>query len=192
MTLCVEPKLPVERVAGLTLVMALAVSEAIGEVTGESPGIKWPNDLVLHKKKVCGILTELIFRDENYAVLIGVGINVNTMEFPPELMQTASSLKKELGREYSREVLIARVLRKFEAFYEQYVQTGDLSSLQERYESVLVNRGKEVRVLDPKGAYVATAQGITPSGNLIVTDADGRMHLVDSGEVSVGGLYGYV
>lgn len=192
MSLCLEPMLPTENVAGLTLVMALAAAEAIHEVTGRKPGIKWPNDIVVNGKKICGILTEMIFRDNVYAVIIGVGMNVNTEEFPEEIRNIASSLKAELGKEIPREALIAAILKYFEVFYEQYVKTEDLSFLKERYENVLVNLDREVRVLDPKQPYTGIAKGITSAGNLIVVCEDGTEHCVYSGEVSIRGLYGYV
>lgn len=192
MSLCVEPEFPADRAAGLTLVMALAAAEAVQEVTGTRPGIKWPNDLVLGGKKICGILTELILRDNAYAVVTGVGMNVNAGQFFGELQETAGSLQTELGATFSRAQLIASVLKYFEVFYAQYEQTGDLTFCRERYEQSLVNLGKEVRVLDPRGAYTGMAEGITNTGALIVTDETGTVHLVDSGEVSVRGLYGYV
>lgn len=192
MSLCLEPKLPTDRVAGLTLVMALAVTEAILELTGIEPQIKWPNDIVLNGKKICGILTEMFFQKDSYVVIIGAGINVNTDRFPEEIAEIASSLKIETEKEISREALIASVMKYFETFYEQYVQTEDLSLLKERYESVLVNRGREVRVLDPQRPYRGIAKGITSDGNLIVVCPDGTEKCVYSGEVSVRGLYGYV
>lgn len=192
MSLCLEPKLPTERVAGLTLVMALAVAEAIAEVADVNPQIKWPNDIVVNNKKICGILTEMCFVDAHYVVIIGVGINVNTENFPEEIRGIAGSLKIESGREISREKLIAAVMKYFEGFYEQYEQTQDLSLLKECYEAMLVNQGREVQVLDPKAAYTGIAKGITDDGNLVVVCQDGTEREVYSGEVSVRGLYGYV
>lgn len=192
MSLCLEPKLPTDRVAGLTLVMALAVAEAVREVTKLEPQIKWPNDIVINGKKICGILTEMCFAENHYVVIIGTGINVNTDSFPEEIRETASSLKKESGRVFSREKLIADVLKKFENFYEQYEQTMDLMLLKEQYEKMLANKGREVRVLDPQTPYTGVAKGITSAGNLLVVCEDGTEREVYSGEVSVRGLYGYV
>ena len=192
MSLCLEPKLQTEHVAGLTLVMALAAAKGILEVTGEKAGIKWPNDIVLNSKKICGILTEMIFTERGYVVIIGTGINVNTENFPQEIKDIASSLKVETGKEISREALIASVMKYFELYYEQYVQTEDLSSVREEYESMLVNRGREVWVLDPKEPYKGVAKGINAQGNLIVVCEDGTEKSVYSGEVSVRGLCGYV
>lgn len=192
MSLCLEPKFLTDKVSGLTLVAALATAEAIGEVTGAKAQIKWPNDIVLNGRKICGILTEMCFVRGSYAVIVGIGINVNTEEFPVELSEIASSLKKETGRKISRELLIAAVLKYFEVFYEQYEKTADLTLLRQRYESMLVNKDKEVQVLDPKEPYKGIAKGITPAGNLVVRCMDGTEKEVYSGEVSVRGLYGYV
>lgn len=192
MSLCLEPKIQPDRVAGLTLVMALAAMEGIREVTGVASEIKWPNDLVVKGKKLCGILTEMIFKEDGYAVIIGTGINVNVETFPEDIRKTATSLKLELGREIEREAIIASVMKHFEIFYEQYANTEDFSLLKESYEAVLANKDKNVRVLDPKGAYDGIAKGINDIGNLIVVREDGSKVEIDSGEVSVRGIYGYV
>ena len=192
MSLCMEPNLRTENVAGLTLVMALAVAEGIKEVTGAEPRIKWPNDIVLNGKKICGILTELCFKEGGYAVIIGTGINVNTDAFPEEIRDIASSLKIETGNEISREKLIASVMKYFEKFYEQYEQTEDFSGLKSQYESMLANKDQEVHVLDPQAPYKGIAKGINDAGNLMVVCEDGEEKCVYSGEVSVRGLYGYV
>ena len=192
MSLCLEPKLRTEHAAGLTLVMALAVAEGIKKVTGREPQIKWPNDIVLNGRKICGILTEMCFKDGGYIVVIGVGINVNNTGFPEDIKGTASSLKLETGAEISREALIASVMECFENYYEIYEQTEDLALLKEQYESMLANKNREVNVLDPKEPYKGTAMGINSAGNLIVVCEDGTEKEVYSGEVSVRGIYGYV
>lgn len=192
MSLMLEPNLPVENAAGLTLVMALAVVDAVFELTGFRVLIKWPNDIVLNGKKICGILTELILKDDGYAVIIGTGINVNTNRFPEEIREVAGSVKIETGKEISRAQLIASVLKYFEKYYGQYQETQDLSLLKESYERNLANLNKEVQVLDPKGAYKGIAKGISSSGALLVLREDGEVRAVDSGEVSVRGFFGYV
>lgn len=192
MSLCLEPKLPADRAAGLTLVMALAVAEAIHQLAGVNAQIKWPNDIVLNGKKICGILTEMSFVDDHYVVIIGAGINVNTEDFPEEIKEIASSIRKETGKAFSRENLIAGVMKWFEIYYKQYTRKKDLSLLKERYENLLINKSREVQVLDPKGTYTGVAKGITKEGNLVVVCPDGTEQEIYSGEVSVRGLYGYV
>ena len=193
MSLCLEPKLATDHAAGLTLVMALAVTEALRRTTDCDPQIKWPNDVVLNGKKICGILTEMIFqKNGGYAVIIGTGINVNTENIPEELSSSATSLKLETGKETGRGALIGEIMNCFEKFYGQYEETEDLSLLKEQYESRLANKGRQVRVLDPGSPYNGVAKGITPEGNLVVVCGDGTERKVYSGEVSVRGLYGYV
>ena len=192
MSLCLEPKLPTERAAGLTLVMALSVASAIEEVTGEKAMIKWPNDVVLNGKKICGILTEMFLRERDYVVIIGVGINVNILEFPPEIRNIATSLCLECGEKISREDLMKATMKYFESFYEKYEVSGDFSILKGQYEKRLVNRNSQVRVLDPKEPFEGIAKGIDELGNLLVLCEDGQLKSVCSGEVSVRGLYGYV
>lgn len=191
MTLCLEPQIRAEHAAGLTLVLALAAAGAIRECSGAEPQIKWPNDLVLNGKKVCGILTEMCLRKDGFGIAAGIGINVNTAQFPPEIAQTATSLFLETGREIPREKLAAAVLKNFEHDYEIFLQTEDLSQLKARYEALLVNKDREVTVLDQQHPYQGIARGISNVGNLLV-ECGGTLREVWSGEVSVRGIYGYV
>lgn len=193
MSLILRPKIDPSLASMLTLVAALAVRKGILEETGLSPLIKWPNDLVLNGKKICGILTEMSTElMEIQYVITGIGINVNQKEFPPEIRDTATSLSLEAGRSFRRSSLIAAILKAFEKDYEAFLKTGDLSLLLEEYNACLVNRGKEVCILDPSGEYRAVAEGIDESGSLLVTLPDGTRREIISGEVSVRGIYGYV
>ena len=177
----------------LTLVMALAVCDGIAGVTGQETGIKWPNDVVLHQKKICGILTEMSAEpDYINHVIIGVGINVNQTEFPEEIAKTATSFCIEMGQTVQRASVIAAVMSYFEMYYEKFIQAGDLSAILEEYNDRLVNRNAQVRVLDPKGEFSGTALGINKSGELLVKKEDGSVAEVYAGEVSVRGIYGYV
>lgn len=194
MTLMLKPQFSPEYASRVTLLMALAVTSALEEVCdGAAVQIKWPNDIVLNGRKVCGILTEMS-AEPGYIhhIVIGAGINVNQKEFPAEISEVATSVLRETGRTNSRAGIIARVMFFFEQYYEQFLQTHDLSAVRERYEEHLAGMGNEVRVLDPKGEYVCVSRGITDGGELIVEKADGTRCEVNAGEVSVRGLYGYV
>ena len=193
MSMVLRPKIDTNHASMLTLVAAMAVQKAMEQMCEtEVPMIKWPNDIVLNKKKVCGILTELslVGADIEF-VIIGIGINVNNKAFPEEISETASSLFLELGREIDRELLITKVWDNFKVYYEQFLKTKDISLFQEEYEKVLVNKEENVRVLDPLGEYTGVAKGVTSTGELIV-DTEGERTLVSGGEVSVRGIYGYV
>lgn len=193
MTIALKPDFAPAKASMLTLVMALAVAEAVTEVTGLEAGIKWPNDIVVNRKKICGILTELSMEaDYIQSVVIGVGINTNQESFPEEIKATATSLYLEKGEKISRAELIAAVMKHFEHYYELFTQKEELSLFREAYEKRLVNRNCKVRVLDPKGDFEGTAEGITDTGELLVRLADKSVVQVYAGEVSVRGYYGYV
>lgn len=192
MTLVLKPDFAPDRASMLTLIAALAVSKAISEKTGQEAEIKWPNDIVMNGKKVCGILTEMSAQlDYINHVVIGIGINVQNESFPKEIEQVATSILMETGQHVNRAELIEAVLEQFERYYEIFLETEDLSGLVKEYNTHLINMQKQVRVLDPKEPYEAKAMGITPHGELIVDTWEGRK-LVSSGEVSVRGVYGYV
>lgn len=192
MTLMLKPEIYPGNASMLTLVAALAVSGAITKCTGRPAGIKWPNDIVMNGKKVCGILTEMNaqFDYVDYLV-IGIGINVHNERFPEEIAHMATSLYLETGEHPKRAVLIAEVLKQLEDYYEKYMETQDLRGLVKEYDARLINKNQMVRVLDPKEPFEGKALGITPRGELIVDTWESR-RLVSAGEVSVRGVYGYV
>lgn len=192
MTLLLKPDINPNNASMLTLVAALATAQAISDVTGAEAKIKWPNDIVINGKKVCGILTEMSAQfDYINHIVIGIGINVHNESFPEEIRETASSLLLESGKRIHRADLIARFLERFEAGYAIFLQTEDLEGLMKDYNALLVNIQKQVRILDPKEPFEGKAIGVTKRGELIVDTWESRK-LVSSGEVSVRGIYGYV
>lgn len=197
-TILLKPSFTPDKASMLTLVMALSVAEAIEEITELKADIKWPNDIVVNKRKVVGMLTEMSTTpemDEIQYVVVGVGVNVNNSsaeEFPEEIRQTATSLKIESGQQINRAILLEHILARFEHNYEKFERTLDLSELIVDYQKHLVNVDAQVRVLDPAGEYTGISRGINKTGELIVEKEDGGVVNVYAGEVSVRGLYGYV
>ena len=191
MSILLRPKFEPQYAPTLTLVMGMAVAKAVKSL-GFDVSIKWPNDVVVSHKKICGILTEMGVRDGkiDYAV-IGVGINVNIKEFPEEMADKATSLYLESGKEFDRSQIPGLVMEAFEEYYEKFAATCDLSGLKEEYESILANYNQPVRVL-AKEPYEGVARGITDGGELLVEKTDGTIVAVSAGEVSVRGLYSYV
>lgn len=192
MTLMLKPDINPGNASMLTLVAALAVSAGITKCTGRPAGIKWPNDIVMNKKKVCGILTEMSAQfDYVNHIVIGIGINVHNDTFPEEISHMATSLYLETKEHLNRAALIEEIWEQFERYYAVFLETEDLSGLVKEYNAHLVNLHQSVKVLDPKEPYEGKALGITPRGELIVDTWESRK-LVSAGEVSVRGIYGYV
>jgi len=194
-TIVLRPELSADKASMLTLVMALSVAKAITAQSGLKAGIKWPNDIVVNRKKVCGILTEMTVAMEEKTiqyVVIGVGINVNQKEFPDEIKENAGSLSNESGKSVPRAGMIQKVMEFFEKDYEAFLTAGDMSGIMEAYNCLLVNKDRQVKVLDPKDTFEGTARGIDKKGDLLVERENGSVEAVYAGEVSVRGLYGYV
>lgn len=180
------PLRPVEA-PKLTLVSAVAVHRAIAEVTGVESRIKWPNDLEIDGKKVCGILVELGMEMDaiNY-VVVGIGINANlrSEELPGDMAARATSLLQVLGRPVNRVELLASVLKYLEWLYDQALQQGFQTAI-ELSRRLSATVGRRVRVLSMKGEWEGEAVDIDENGALLVRCDDGSVHAVHSGEVSV-------
>lgn len=195
MSIILRPDFAPEYASMLTLAAADSVVKGIEKATGMSPMIKWPNDVIVNRKKVCGILTEMGMNLEDGSidyVVVGIGINVNQTEFPEEIRQIATSLRLEGGDGVQRSSLITEVMRAFERDYELLTERKCLSGILEEYNARLINRDAAVKVLDPKGEFTGTSLGINERGELLVKKEDGTVTEVYAGEVSVRGFYGYV
>ena len=193
MSILLRPRFAASIAPMLTLLMAYSVAKVLQSEGFEDVQIKWPNDLVLNNKKICGILTEMkLAGSEIDYVVVGVGINVNSREFPKELSQTATSLYLESGRVVERNLLIEDIVDMFYIMYQQFCTQQNISFIQKEYEDMLINKNKEVLVLEPENEYTAYAKGINNTGELLVQMEDGSERKIYAGEVSVRGVYGYV
>lgn len=192
-SMLLKPNFSPDKASMVTLVAAYSVAAVIRENTGLDAKIKWPNDIVVDKKKVCGILTEMSMeRDYIHHIVVGIGINVNEEEFPSELEGMATSLKNEKGSIVSRANLLSDILLQFETDYATFLEAESLKPFVDEYNKMLVNKGSLVKVLDPKGEFSGIAGGISEDGMLIVFKENGQIEKVYAGEVSVRGMYGYV
>lgn len=199
MTLILRPRLEPAQLSGITLIAALAAGRAIREICGVESQIKWPNDIVLDGKKICGILTE-VSSEMNYVhyAVTGIGINVNTERFPVEMQDRATSLYLQTGRRMDRAAIIGKFAALYGDYYEQYCKEGNLAAFVEEYNQMLVNRDQQVTIYhgmvedaDPSKTETGIARGINADGALLV-EVGGCCKPVMSGEVSVRGIYGYV
>ncbi len=168
----------------LTLMAGLAAHRAVSISTGLTVDIRWPNDLLVNGKKVCGILTEMSAEvDRLHAVVLGIGINVNHSLMPPELESIATSLRIEAHRAISRVQVLAALLRELERHYQLLLKNGN-KAITERWEAASsFAHGKRVRVVTPAGDALVTTTGIDPSGALKIQYDDGRQESLMAGEV---------
>jgi BirA family biotin operon repressor/biotin-[acetyl-CoA-carboxylase] ligase len=193
MSIILRPNIITENISQITLIGAAAVQKAIMKM-GIKTSIKWPNDIVLNSKKVCGILTEMSGEIDhiNYLVM-GIGINVNLQEvdLPEELKDVATSLTLESGKHIERKLLVANVLNVFEELYNDFVQTGNIKETIEicRENSMLI--GKEIQLINRGKVTTAKAIDISNQGELVIENSNGTIEDIVSGEVSIRGIYGY-
>jgi BirA family transcriptional regulator, biotin operon repressor / biotin---[acetyl-CoA-carboxylase] ligase len=168
----------------LTLMAGLAAHKAVSSTTGLTVDIRWPNDLLVNGKKVCGILTEMSAElDRLHAVVLGIGINVNHSLMPPELENIATSLRMEAHRAISRVPVLAALLRELERYYQLLLKGGN-TAITERWEAASsFAHGKRVRVVTGAGEAQATTMGVEPSGALKIQYDDGRAESLIAGEV---------
>jgi BirA family biotin operon repressor/biotin-[acetyl-CoA-carboxylase] ligase len=168
----------------LTLMAGLAVHQAISTVTGLPADIRWPNDVLVNGKKVCGILTEMNAElDRLHAVILGIGINVNHHELPPELREFATSLRIEAGRTYSRAQILVALLKELERKYHLLLDEGGGAITRRWAAASTYAEGKHLRVRSSSGEFVATTVGLEPSGALRVRCEDGREEVLVAGEI---------
>jgi BirA family biotin operon repressor/biotin-[acetyl-CoA-carboxylase] ligase len=183
-SLILRPRVPGIRVPQLTLLAAAAVHQALCSCVPEiASRIKWPNDIMVGEKKLCGVLCEMQSEpDMTHFVIIGIGINVNIGEFPDELRNIATSLFLESGRMVSRPELLASVLNHFESLYEAWLLHDDLGFvLPYLHEYSLVYR-RQVIIRQTTGDVCGTVSGIARGGELMLDLDDARTVLISSGD----------
>ena len=191
MSLIIKPKIEPHKAPFLTLVSGASVVKALSNL-GVEASIKWPNDIIVHNKKICGILTELSAEMErvNY-VVIGIGINIKTIDFPDEIKEKATSLYKE-GYKLSRVDIVRQFCIEFEKLYKGYILDGnkqDTLELCRKYSAII---GKQVYVIKNNKRELVKCIDINENGNLIVKEKNGEIQEIMSGEVSIRGVKGYV
>ncbi len=185
-SLVLRPNVVPSQASVLTQVAAVAMAKAINTAVGVSVGIKWPNDLWIGNKKLCGILTEMSaeFSRVNY-VVIGIGVNVNNNIFDGELFKIATSLKIETGKDVKRVDILVEFLKQFLYYYNKFKIGGNWSEALEFCRSNSITIGRDVNVLKYNETIPARAMDILESGELLVKLEDGTSYAVNSGEVSI-------
>ncbi len=169
----------------MTLMAAVAAHQAVSTTTGLPVDIRWPNDLLVNGKKVCGILTEMNAEvDRLHALVIGMGINVNHQEIPAELREIATSLSLESGKAVSRTHLLVTLLKELERKYHLLLDEGGAAITRRWSAASTFAEGRRIRVRTNAGEFLATTAGLEPSGALRIRREDGREEAMVSGEIA--------
>ncbi|OON97551.1 MAG: biotin--[acetyl-CoA-carboxylase] ligase [Epulopiscium sp. Nele67-Bin005] len=184
------PNYNIEKISILTLITGIVVCQSLREITGYPLKIKWPNDIILNGKKICGILTEAINIEDGYGVVVGIGINVNNVQFAQETPY-ASSLYLECLRRFNRADIISVILKKLETSYKIYQTHKNFVNFIDIYEELCLNIGEAIYIKQNGAKVKAYVLGVTKDGNLSVQYDKGHVGEISSGEVSIRGIYGY-
>jgi len=186
-SIVLRPIIPPARAPQITLIAGLAVAETVERHAGMRPGLKWPNDVRLGERKVCGILTEMECEaDRVLYVVCGPGINLNVprADFPPELRRIATSVLAETGRTVDRAVFAADLFACFERHYDEFLARG-LGGLRERWESYSVLDGEWVSVEGAGGNVEGRVVGIDDEGALRLESSGGELVRAIAGDVTL-------
>jgi BirA family biotin operon repressor/biotin-[acetyl-CoA-carboxylase] ligase len=182
-----RPAIPPHDASQITLLAGLAVAEAISAVCPERVGIKWPNDLLIGGRKVCGILAEARMAKEVIdSVIVGVGLNVNMkkLDFDPAHRETATSLREETGWDHSREDLLSLLCERFERWYEIFIRDG-FAPVNEGWLARAEMAGKRIRVLFRDEVREGVFAGIDRDGALLIADEQGGVSRITAGDATI-------
>ncbi|HEV8538295.1 MAG TPA: biotin--[acetyl-CoA-carboxylase] ligase [Bacteroidota bacterium] len=183
-SLIIRPKLRPEMIGILSLYAAVALAQSVKAISTTLPACKWPNDVLIDGKKVCGILSEALFVDQRVsAVIIGVGMNVNQVEFPSPLDLSATSLARTSGHEFDRGLVLARVLGRLEQLY-AFVRDGKLTEIVEQWQLCSTTVGQQITVEQQGGMLRGIAKRIDNDGSLVIV-CDGTERKIFSGDVTM-------
>ncbi len=184
-----RPPVQPTRFAQIPLLAAAVVHQALLHITsadGLRLSIKWPNDILIDNRKVCGILCEMESEpDMTHFVVAGIGINVNLRDIPEAIDGIATSLFLESGVLHSRPKILSTILNRFEPLYEEWLQAGDLGALYIYLEQHAWLKDREITVETYHGSLAGRVRGISRTGELLLETEDGHMHRIVSGEAHV-------
>lgn len=185
LSIILRPPVPLSEAQLITVVAAISVAETIRKATDIRPGVKWPNDIFINRRKVAGILTELASGNDkvNYLV-VGIGINLN-MEIssaPEEIREIAGSLKDISRREIDRAEFLALLLSEFECYYLIF-KAGERQRIMDIYTGYSATIGNRIRVRSLEGSIEGIACGFNMEGGLLLKRDSGVIDTILAGDI---------
>lgn len=188
-SLLLRPELPPSDISSVTLAAGYAVCMAIREHTGLDAMIKWPNDIIIGRKKVCGILTEMSAQSDMVEyIVIGIGINVNNESFPEEIKDKACSLYLETGKKLDRSLFFRDVILRLDEVLSAFFVSLSIDDIKS-FSRLCATIGRRVSTVRGQSVIEGEAIGVTAAGELIIRTDDKAEQTINSGEVTVQGIY---
>lgn len=179
-----RPKIEMRFLPLITLMSAIAVHDALRELYELKPDIKWVNDIYIDEKKICGILAEMTETSKGTAVIVGIGINLKSSNFPAEIADIATSLEAETGREIKKDELLNSLTRFLNFFYDiLQKQSGAKIIVEEWMKRSTYAFGKEVKVRLENESVFGTTDGLEENGALRVKTDSGEIRIIQAGDV---------
>lgn len=190
LSLILKPDIELFSIMQVTLLAGICVCKAINSITGLNAKIKWPNDIIINNKKVCGILTEVNAQiDKVSYIILGIGINVNNQKFDVALGDKATSIFLETNKNIERQKIIANLLKEFENNYFKYIKEKDFSIFLDEYKSLCININQVCKLIYHKKEIIGKVIDISPLGEIIFETENEVLKIV-SGEVSLRSING--
>lgn len=186
-TALLRPDMEVRLATGYSILCAISIARAINKNTGTNAKIKWPNDVIIEGKKVCGILAEMSSKNNKIDwIAIGFGINVNISknDFDPEILEKATSLSIEKGQYISRLTLLDSVITEFEELITKYEREKSLSFALKEYEALSAVYNKKVELIEGDLSKFGVVKGFAEDGSLLLETENG-IEKIGYGEVSL-------
>jgi BirA family biotin operon repressor/biotin-[acetyl-CoA-carboxylase] ligase len=187
LSIILRPEIAAGDVAKITLVTALAVAKTLRKLYGLNARIKWPNDLLIRNKKICGVMAEAALKERIVdSVVVGIGINANfTLNgLPEDLQTTATTLKEVLKENVDLEELVCVLLKEFEEYYKRFNEK-EFGDLLLEWRSMASFLGKKVEIKGLKERLCGVAVGVDRNGELIIRLENGKRRKIASGDLIV-------
>lgn len=183
LSVVLRPKIEASALPLISLAAAVGVHDTLAEL-GLRPDIKWPNDILVNGKKISGILAETSESGRGLAVVVGIGINLTSASFPPDIKDVATSIENELGKSVPASELESTLLRHLAGLYEELAATNGSATILIKWSArSSYATGKNVRVSLPSESITGMTDGIEPDGAVRIRTDDGSVRIVHAGDV---------
>ncbi|MBN4048987.1 biotin--[acetyl-CoA-carboxylase] ligase [archaeon AH-315-M20] len=171
----------IDKIKYLTFIAAISVARTINKLAKLNSKVKWPNDVLVDEKKICGILTETISGKENYA-LVGIGVNVNQQKFPKNIINKSISLFLRINKKFNIEKISKLIIKEFNNLY-QYYKNENYKKILEIWKKNSHTLGKEVKAKTLSGTFAGKAVGVDKNCNLILRLKNGKIKKIIEGDI---------